>query len=143
VERIDRVPAVVLVDEHVGASHRLIGAALRIVRGVTADLRDELRYRFMRQCDARDAAVFQVFRSGSGSTLRGSIADPGRVSYDHATAQRVADKLPEAVEVYYNPEDPGDAYLERAARGLGTFLLIVGAVGFLISAGMLIAELTG
>ena len=62
-------------------------------------------------------------------------------SYDLATAKRAVSRLPEAAEVHYNPQDPGDAYLRPSALGLGIFMLTIGAVGVVIAAGLLIAKL--
>jgi hypothetical protein len=62
-------------------------------------------------------------------------------AYDASTARRVVNKLPEAVEVHYNPGAPGDAYLQPSAMVLGILLVIGSALGVLIGAGLVLAKL--
>jgi hypothetical protein len=62
--------------------------------------------------------------------------------YDQDKAQRVADGLPERVDVYYNPRDPSDALLSPGSSGSGILLLILGALGLLIGAAMLYGTFT-
>ncbi|MEO7734158.1 MAG: DUF3592 domain-containing protein [Kofleriaceae bacterium] len=63
-------------------------------------------------------------------------------AYDEDKARRVANELPESVEVHYNPSDPSDALLQPSAIGMSIFILIVGGLGLLIGAGLLFASFT-
>lgn len=57
-------------------------------------------------------------------------------SYDPDQARRKAQAFPDAVEVHYNPRDPGDAYLEGSAYGMAIIAFAVGIACVLISAGV-------
>jgi hypothetical protein len=61
-------------------------------------------------------------------------------AYDEATARKVANGLPDTVEVHYNPRDPGDALLQPLAIGLSIAILIGGVIGLLIGAGILVSS---
>jgi hypothetical protein len=50
------------------------------------------------------------------------------------------DRLPEDVEVHYNPDDPGDAYLRPSSVAAGVGLLVAGGVGALIGVAWLYAS---
>jgi len=63
-------------------------------------------------------------------------------AYDEAQARRVVDKLPDWVDVHYNPSDPSDSVLEPSALGLSIVLLIGGVIGLLIGAGVLFTSFT-
>ena len=63
-------------------------------------------------------------------------------AYDEAKARKVANELPDSVEVHYNPSDPSDALLQPSATGMAIFVLILGGLGILIGAGILFASFT-
>jgi hypothetical protein len=58
-------------------------------------------------------------------------------AYDEAQARRVVDKLPEWVDVHYNPSDPSDSILEPSAITMSILLLIGGVLGLLVGAAVL------
>src|SRR5262245_32799158 len=51
-----------------------------------------------------------------GKTYTGHRISPAKAAYDETAARRVVDKLPDAVDVRYNPRDPADAYLKATSR---------------------------
>jgi hypothetical protein len=77
-----------------------------------------------------------------GKQLRGHRIALTTNAYDEDQARRVANELPDSVEVHYNPRDPSDAVLQPSAIGLSLFILIVGAIGLLIGGGLLFASFT-
>jgi hypothetical protein len=66
--------------------------------------------------------------SVEGTPYTGTRLSPVTAAYGEAQAKRVADKLPDAVTVRYNPRDPADAYLKPASLGLAVLALLVGVV---------------
>ena len=56
------------------------------------------RIRYSYTVGGKDYVGRRVYRTGSVGRMQ-------------ASAKRLADALPEAIPVHYNPEDPGDAYL--------------------------------
>jgi hypothetical protein len=61
-------------------------------------------------------------------------------AYDEDTARRVANELPDSVEVHYNPRDPGDALLRPSAIAMSVLLLIAGAICAVVGGGILISS---
>jgi hypothetical protein len=79
--------------------------------------------------------------SVEGKSYSGTRIGLVQSSYDAATARRVVNRLPEAATVHYNPQDPVDACLRPSALRLGIFMVLLGAFGVVIAAGLLIAKL--
>jgi hypothetical protein len=77
-----------------------------------------------------------------GKTYAGHRISLTTSGHDEAAARRVADQLPDAVEVHYNPSDPGDAVLQPSVITVSILMLVGGAIGLLIAAGMLFANLS-
>jgi len=73
--------------------------------------------------------------SVEGKSYTGDRVSPVKAAYDEKHARHVVDKLPDAVDVRYNPRDPGDAYLRPASRALAVVVMIVGLLCLLSSAG--------
>jgi hypothetical protein len=65
---------------------------------------------------------------------------PTRRAYDADTARRVTDRIPDDVDVHYDPGDPGDAYLQPSSVAVGVGLLVAGGVGALVGVGWLYAS---
>ena len=61
-----------------------------------------------------------------GTSYTGTRISPVTAAYGEQQARRVADKLPDAVSVRYNPRDPAEAYLRAPSRGLALLALLVG-----------------
>src|SRR5437868_8721732 len=61
-----------------------------------------------------------------GTSYTGTRISPVTAAYGEQQAKRVADKLPDAVSVRYNPRDPAEAYLRAPSRGLAVLALLVG-----------------
>jgi len=61
-----------------------------------------------------------------GASYTGTRISPVTAAYGEQQAKRVADKLPDAVSVRYNPRDPAEAYLRAPSRGLAVLALLVG-----------------
>lgn len=72
-----------------------------------------------------------------GKTYEGHRISLTTKAYGEETARRVANELPDAVQVHYNPRDPSDAVLQPSAVGTSIFLLIGGVIGLLVGAGLL------
>ena len=66
--------------------------------------------------------------SVEGKSYTGTRISPVTAAYGEQQARRVADKLPETVQVRYNPRDPREAYLRAPSRGLGVLALVVGVL---------------
>jgi len=66
--------------------------------------------------------------SVDGKSYTGTRLSPVTAAYGEDHARRVADKLPDAVDVRYNPRDPADAYLKPASLGLAVIALLAGVV---------------
>jgi hypothetical protein len=66
--------------------------------------------------------------SVEGKPYTGTRISPVTAAYGEQQAKRVAAKLPEAVNVRYNPRDPAEAYLRAPSRGLALFALLVGVL---------------
>ena len=64
--------------------------------------------------------------SVEGKAYTGTRISPVTAAYGEQQARRVADKLPDSVQVRYNPRDPADAYLRAPSRGLAVLALLVG-----------------
>lgn len=75
-----------------------------------------------------------------GKTYRGHRIGLTTNAYDEDKARRVANELPDTVEVHYNPSDPGDAVLQPSAIGMSVLVLIGGAIGLVIGAALLFAS---
>lgn len=65
--------------------------------------------------------------SVEGVAHTGTRISPVTAAYGEPQARRVVDKLPEAVQVRYNPRDPAEAYLRAPSRGLALLALVIGA----------------
>jgi hypothetical protein len=63
-------------------------------------------------------------------------------AYDEEQARRIADELPERVDVHYNPRDPGDALLQPSSTAIAIVALIAGALAALVGGSMLVASFT-
>lgn len=61
----------------------------------------------------------------------GTRISPVTAAYGEPQARRIVDKLPEAVQVRYNPRDPAEAYLRAPSRGLALLALLAGVLGVL------------
>jgi Protein of unknown function (DUF3592) len=70
-----------------------------------------------------------------GKSYTGDRISPVKAAYDEDHAKRVADKLPDAVDVRYNPRDPADAYLRPAPRAFAVIAMLAGLL-CLLSAGL-------
>ena len=77
-----------------------------------------------------------------GKTYHGHRIAMTTDAYDEDKARRVANELPESVEVHYNPRDPADAVLQPSSIGMSILILVFGAIGLLVGAGMLYASFT-
>ena len=75
-----------------------------------------------------------------GKPYSGHRIGLGTAAYDEDQARRVADDLPERVDVHYNPADPADAVLQPSSIGAAIAVLIGGALAALIAGGVLIAS---
>ena len=75
-----------------------------------------------------------------GKTYHGHRITMTTNAYDEDKARRVANELPDTVEVHYNPRDPADAVLEPSSIGMSLALLIGGVIGLVIGAGLLYAS---
>lgn len=59
-------------------------------------------------------------------------------AYDEDKARRIANELPDRVEVRYNPRDPNQAVLQPSAITMSVAILIGGAITLLVGAGLLL-----
>jgi Protein of unknown function (DUF3592) len=64
--------------------------------------------------------------SVEGKTYAGHRISPATAAYDEGHARRVVDKLPDDVDVRYNPRDPADAYLRPTSLALALIVMLVG-----------------
>jgi hypothetical protein len=76
-----------------------------------------------------------------GKSYTGQRITLTKNAYNADTARSMVDKLPDDVEVHYNPEAPGEAYLQPSAVALGVFMMSISALGVLIGAGLLLSML--
>lgn len=102
-------------------------------RVVSATVRKGLRYEGSDNGGVRAVAryqpVIEYAYEVSGKTYVGTRIRLGRTRFSESQAQGVVDRYPRGstVEVYYNPDDPAMAVLEREAAGSGV-LRTLGAV---------------
>jgi len=61
-----------------------------------------------------------------GKSYTGHRISPVKAAYGEDHARRVVDRLPDAVDVRYNPRDPGDAYLRPTSLALALIVILVG-----------------
>ena len=61
-----------------------------------------------------------------GKPYTGHRISPAKAAYDEGQARRVVDKLPDDVDVRYNPRDPGDACLRPTSLALALIVIVVG-----------------
>lgn len=64
--------------------------------------------------------------SVDGKPYTGQRISPAKAAYDEGHARRVVDKLPDEVDVHYNPRDPGDGYLRPTSLALALIVMLVG-----------------
>jgi hypothetical protein len=76
----------------------------------------------------------------AGKAFRGHRIGLAPDAFDEDKAKRVADALPAQVEVHYNPDDPSDAVLEPSSIAMSILILLVGVIGGLAGAAMLLMK---
>ncbi len=67
-----------------------------------------------------------------GKTYTGHRITLTTNAYNEDTARRVANELPDSVDVHYNPRDPSDAVLQPSAIAMSIIALIVSAISLII-----------
>jgi hypothetical protein len=63
----------------------------------------------------------------------------GEKGYLKAAAQKVVDKLPDQVEIYYNPQDPGESVMYADARWMGVLLIVMTGISLLMGLAQIVA----
>jgi hypothetical protein len=75
----------------------------------------------------------------AGTTYTSDRATYARRGLKKELAREAADAVPDEVDVHYDADDPGQAFLEKHTPGIGRALIAGGCVGVLVAAIILMA----
>lgn len=78
----------------------------------------------------------------AGKSYQGHRIGLATEAFDEDKARKVVDELPDAVEVHYDPANPGDAVLQPSSIGMSLLVLIFGVIAALVGGGMLLSSLS-
>jgi hypothetical protein len=76
----------------------------------------------------------------AGKSYQGHRIGLATEAYDEDKARKVVNELPDAVEVHYDPANPGEAVLQPSSIGMSLLVLIFGVIAALVGGGMLLSS---